>query len=349
MNYIQNKNLGFDKENVIIFKNASSIGDKAPVFKQELLNQSEVVAASYTTHLPSNIYWSSVFKAEGENESDHIVYYSVSDFDYDKVMNFTMKSGRYFSQDFPSDSAAIVINEEAAHIFGWGGNDCNDAVGKILETLDQFGQRDRVEVVGVINNYNFQSLHSPISAMAVRPGSGDNLAVRVQPGNHKATLEKLEQVWKSNLANIPFEYSFLDEDYENMFEKESRMSSIFTIFAILAILIACMGLFGLAAYTAEQRTKEIGIRKVMGASSSNVIGLLTKEFTRLVIISFIIASPIVWYFMKQWLSAFAYKTSMGVWPFIVAGIIALLIAWFTVSYQSIKAAVANPVDSLRDE
>jgi len=349
MNYIQTKNLGFDKENVIVFKNASSIGDQAQVFKQELLNQSEVIAASYTTHIPSNIYWSSAFKAEGENESDHIVYFSLSDFDYDKVMNFTMKSGRYFSRDFPSDSAAIVINEEAAHTFGWGGNDCKDAVGKILETIDQFGGRERVEVVGVINNYNFQSLHSPISAMAVRPGSGDNLIVRVQPGNHKATLENLEKVWKTNLTNIPFEYSFLDQDYEKMFEKESRMSSIFTIFAVLAILIACMGLFGLAAYTAEQRTKEIGIRKAMGASSSNVIGLLTKEFTKLVIISFIIASPIVWYLMKQWLSAFAYKTSMGVWPFIVAGIIALLIAWFTVSYQSVKAAVANPVDSLRDE
>jgi putative ABC transport system permease protein len=134
-----------------------------------------------------------------------------------------------------------------------------------------------------------------------------------------------------------------------MFDKEARMSKIFTIFSILAIVIACMGLFGLAAYTAEQRTKEIGIRKAMGATSSNVVGLLTREFTKLVLISFVIATPIAWYLMKQWFSAFAYRTSMGVWPFILAGFIALMIAWFTVSYQSVKAALANPVDSLRDE
>jgi putative ABC transport system permease protein len=202
----------------------------------------------------------------------------------------------------------------------------------------------------VVENFHFKSLHNPIEGLSIRLGSfGDNLAVRIHPGNHRETLKKFEQLWIENIPNLPFEYSFLDEDYEQMFVKESRMSSIFTIFSILAIVIACMGLFGLAAYTAEQRTKEIGIRKAMGASSSSVVSLLTREFTKLVAISFIVAIPLSWYLMKQWFSAFAYKTSMGVWPFILAGIIAMLIAWFTVSYQSIKAAIANPVDSLRDE
>jgi putative ABC transport system permease protein len=281
---------------------------------------------------------------------DHVLFYGFSDFEYDDLMDFKMKQGRYFSRDFPSDSNAIVINEEAAFALGLNGNDCKDAIGRKLETLNFDGARIKIDIIGVVENYNFKSLHSPVEGLAIRLGSfGDNLAVRVNPGDHRATLKKFEELWKENAPSIPFEYSFLDEDYEQMFVKESRMSSIFTIFSVLAIVIACMGLFGLAAYTAEQRTKEIGIRKAMGASSSSVVSLLTREFTKLVAISFIIATPLSWYLMKQWFNAFAYRTSMGVWPFVLAGIIALLIAWFTVSYQSIKAAIANPVDSLRDE
>ncbi len=350
MNYIQSRNLGFEKENVIVLKNASKMGEKAQSFKQLLENQSEVITASFTTHVPSNTYWSTAYKAQGEDATDHILFYGFSDFDYDKLMDFEMKHGRYFSRDFPSDSTAIVINEEAAFVLGLGGNDSKDAIGVKLETLNFSGKRMVIEIIGVVKNYNFKSLHSPIEGMAIQLGSfGDNLAVRIQPGNHRANLDKIEQLWKENQPSIPFEYSFLDEDYEQMFNKEARMSNIFTIFSILAIVIACLGLFGLAAYTAEQRTKEIGIRKVMGATSKNVVALLTQEFTRLVLISFIIATPLAWYLMQQWFSAFAYRTSMGVWPFILAGFVALLIAWVTVSYQSIRAAIANPVDSLRNE
>jgi putative ABC transport system permease protein len=350
MNFIQNRNLGFNKENVIVIKNASNFGEKKEPFKQVLLNQSEVIAASYTTHVPSNGYWSTAFKAEAEDATDHIFFYCFSDFDYDDMMQFEMKQGRYFSRDFPSDSSAVVINEEAAFSLDLAGNDYQDAIGKKLETLNFDGARLKVEIIGVVKNYNFKSLHSPVEGMAIRLGNfGDNLAVRIKPGDHQATLNKFEQLWKENLPSLPFEYSFLDEDYDHMFIKEARMSTIFTIFSILAIVIACMGLFGLAAYTAEQRTKEIGIRKAMGASSSSVVKLLTKEFTKLVLISLVIATPLAWYFMKQWFNAFAYKTTIGFLPFIIAGLIALLIALFTVSYQSIKAAIANPVDSLRDE
>ena len=350
MSYIQTRNLGFDKENVIVLKNASRFGEKKYPFKQILLDQSEIIDASYTTHVPSQGYWSTAYKAEGDDATDHILFYGFSDFEYDDIMKFQMKQGRYFSRDFPSDSNAVVINEEAAFSLGLSGNDSKDAIGKKLETLNFDGARIKVEVIGVVKNYNFKSLHSPVEGMAIRLGDfGDNLAVRVQPGNHKATLKKIEQLWMENHPALPFEYSFLDEDYERMFQKEARMSTIFSIFSVLAIVIACLGLFGLAAYTAEQRTKEIGIRKAMGASSSSVVGLLTREFTKLVVISFVIATPLAWYLMKGWFNAFAYKTTMGVWPFVFAGFIALLIAWLTVSYQSIKAAIANPVDSLRDE
>ena len=350
MDYIQTRNLGFDKENVIILKNAAKTGGKAQSFKQSLLNQSKVIAASFTTHVPSLQYWTTAFKAEVDDATDHILYYGYSDFDYSEVMGFEIKYGRYFSKDFPSDSSAVVINEEAAFVLGLGGGDSKEAIGEKLETLSFNGERIKLEVVGVIKNFNFKSLHSPVEPLAIQPGDfGDNLAIRIQPGDHRNTLDNIKHIWESNFPSIPFEYSFLDEDYERMFIKEARMSKIFTVFSLLAIFIACMGLFGLAAYTAEQRTKEIGIRKVMGASSSNVVALLTREFTKLVLISFIIATPLAWYLMKQWFSAFAYKTSMGAWPFALAGLIALVIAWFTVSYQSIKAAIANPVDSLRDE
>jgi putative ABC transport system permease protein len=350
MNYIQTRNLGFDKENVIVLKNASQMGEKAQPFKQILESQSEVITASFTTHVPSNPYWTTAYKTEGDEATDHVLFYGFSDFEYAELMDFEIKHGRFFSRDFPSDSNTIVLNEEAAFILGLGGNDGKDAIGKKLETLNFDGERIKIEIIGVVENYNFKSLHSPIEGMAIRLGSfGDNLAVRIHPGNHRATLDKFEQLWKENLPSLPFEYSFLDEDYEEMFVKEARMSNIFTVFSILAIVIACLGLFGLVAYTSEQRTKEIGIRKAMGANSSNIVGLLTQEFAKLILISFVIAIPLAWYLMKQWFSAFAYKTSIGVWPFIAAGLIALLIAGFTVSYQSIKAALANPVDSLRDE
>jgi putative ABC transport system permease protein len=351
MHYIQTKDLGFDKENVIVLKNVSSFRDQSESFKQILLRQSEVIAASYTTQIPSDTYFSSAFKADGGYETDYIMFYGFTDFDYDKVIGFEMKHGRYFSKDFPSDSNALVINEIGAQVLGLGGNDCKDAVGTLVETIaNESGERIKIEIIGVMKNYHFKSLHSPIEALAFRPGNyGDKLAVRIRPGDLRVTIQNIERLWEENLPGIPFEYSFMDEDYDRMFEKEARMSRIFTIFSILAIVIACLGLFGLAAYTAEQRTKEIGIRKAMGASSYSVVNLLTREFTKLVIISFVIAIPLAWYFMNQWFLAFAYKTSMGIWPFMVAGLLALFIAWLTVSYQSVKAAMANPVDSLRDE
>lgn len=350
MDYIQTKNLGFEKENVIIIKNINQLGDQAESFRQELYTRNEIIAASRATHVPSDSYWSSAYKAEGENESDHVTFMSFCGFDYDKALGFDIKHGRYFSEDFPSDSSAIVINEAAAFTFGWTENMGADAIGKKLETINQFGQRDKLTVIGVMTDINFQSLRSEVRGMVIRPGTfGDKMVIRVNPGNHRNTVEMLETMWKKYLPMVTFEYSFLDEDYGKMFSKETRMSTVFSIFAVLAILIACMGLLGLAAFTAEQRTKEIGIRKVMGASSKNVVSMLTMEFTKLIMIAFVIAIPISWYLMKQWFNGFAYKTDMGIWPFILSGLIALLISWITVSYQSIKAALANPVNSLRNE
>jgi putative ABC transport system permease protein len=207
-----------------------------------------------------------------------------------------------------------------------------------------------MEVIGVVRNFNFETLKNEVRPMAMYLNTrGPYLVVRTEAGNPKEIISSIRNVWTEQAPWVPFEYSYLDEQFNRMFDKEARLGTVFTIFTMLAILVACLGLFGLAAYTSEQRTKEIGIRKAMGASTSNVVRMLTREFTRLVLISFLLAIPIAWYFMNEWLKAFAYKTSMGIWPFLAAGLTAIVIAWLTVSYQSYRAARANPVESLRME
>jgi putative ABC transport system permease protein len=352
LNYVQNKNLGFEKENVIILNNAWDVGENKDVLKHEILKIPQVVSAGYTNRLPSDGYPSNAQKAEGENESDHSVSYSMVDYDYQETLQLIMKHGRFFSRDFPSDSSAIVINGAAAHAFGWGEDGGKYAIGKKIEMINpQLGDaRNIYEVIGVVSDYNYQSLHSEIRPLSLllydRTGF---LAVRVKPGDHREALASIIKTWKEIVPELPFDYRFLDEKYDYTFNKEKRLGTIFSVFTILAIVVACLGLFGLAAYTAAQRTKEIGIRKTMGASTFNLIRMLNMQYTKLVILAFLIGTPVSWYAMYKWLEAFAYKTDIGFWPFLLSGFAALLIAWVTVSYQSFRAAIANPVDSLRNE
>jgi putative ABC transport system permease protein len=351
MHYIRNKDVGFGKENVVILNNGYNLGERSEVVKQQIINLDQVTSASFATHVPSQLYWSSAHKAEGDMESDHIVFFSLVDYDYQETLKLDMQYGRFFSRDFPSDSSAIIINEAAAYVFGWTEDDGKEAIGKYIETIRAAdGGRSRFEVIGVVRNFNFETLKNEVRPMAMYLNTrGPYLVVRTKPGNPKEVISSIRKIWVEQAPWAPFEYNFLDEQYNRMFDKEARLGTVFTIFTMLAILVACLGLFGLAAYTSEQRTKEIGIRKAMGASTSNVVGMLTKEFTKLVLISFLLAIPIAWYFMHEWLKAFAYKTDIGVWPFLVAGLMAILISWLTVSYQSIRAAKANPVESLRNE
>jgi putative ABC transport system permease protein len=351
LHYIQNKDLGFEKENVIILNNGWDVGKLKDPLKQEILNNENVVSASYATRLPSDTYGSNAQKAEGDNEQDHRVNLAYVDYNYDKTLGLSLKHGRFFSEDFPSDSAAIIINEAAAHIFGYSGNDCADAIGKKIEMINtRLGNRIKYEVVGVVKDYNFEGLQSKIEPLSLCLYHNTGfLTIRLKPGNTKAMLSNMEKIWKEHVPWLKFDYNFLDEKFARTFEREERLSSIFSIFTILAIIVGCLGLFGLAAYTAEQRTKEIGIRKAMGATSNSVVNMLNKEFTKLVLVAFVLVVPITWYLMDKWLEVFAYKTPIGIWPFFIGGAVAILIAWMTVSYQSIKAAIANPVDSLRNE
>lgn len=352
LNYVQNRNLGFEKENVIILNNGWDVGENKNVLKNEILNIPQVVSACYTNRLPSDGYPSNAQKAEGEDESDHAVSYSMVDYDYQKTLQLNMKHGRFYSRDFPSDSSAIVINEAAAHTFGWGEEGGKYAIGKKIEMINSHlgNNRNTYEVIGVVSDYNYQSLHSEIRPLSLllydRTGF---LAVRVKPGDPRQALASIRKIWKEIVPELPFDYRFLDEKYEQTFNKEERLGTIFSVFTILAIVVACLGLFGLAAYTAEQRTKEIGVRKTMGATTFNLIRMLNMQYTKLVFIAFLMATPVSWYVMYKWLQVFAYKTSIGFWPFLLSGFAALLITWGTVSYQSFKAAKTNPVESLRNE
>ena len=334
-----------------MLNNGWDVGEYQNVLKQELLKNENIISVSYATRLPSDGFGSVAQKAEGENESDHKVNIVYVDYDFDKTLGINIKHGRFYSEFYPSDSMGIVINEAAANIFGFSENDCEEAIGKKIEMINsQNGSRDFYTVIGVVRDFNFTGFHSEIEPLSILLYQNTGfLAVRTKPGNPNLVLSEIEKIWKDLVPWLQFDYNFLDERFARTYERETRLGTIFSIFTILAIIVGCLGLFGLAAYTAEQRTKEIGIRKVMGATTQSVVNMLNKEFTKLVVIAFIIVIPISWYFLNKWLEIFAFKTSIGIWPFLAGGILAILIAWLTVSYQSIKAAITNPVDSLRNE
>jgi putative ABC transport system permease protein len=351
MDYISNLNVGFNKENVIVISNAWGLGNNMEAFKWELINHPDVQNASYTYCVPSKSFNSTVTKAEGDLETDHQIFTNRADYDFLETMGMETVSGRNFSRDMASDSSAVLVNEAAVKALGWSNGDPEEALGKYIEMMHgKLGSRVKYNVIGVIKDFNYESLKSEIRPLAVFLfRKAYYLTVRIKSDNIPQTLNMLESKWKGMATDAPFEYSFLDQSFEKLYQAEQKLGQIFGIFTTMAIFIACLGLIGLAAYTAEQRTKEIGIRKVMGASIPNVLAMLNKEFIKLVAIAIIIASPIAWYLMQKWLSNFVYKTEIGVWPFIFAAVLAIVITMITVGYQSLKAALANPVNSLKTE
>lgn len=350
MRFVSEKNLGFDKENVIVIENARELGNGYQVFKNELLSIPQVSNVCVSQRIPSVIFNSPVCTPEGGVGVDIPVFTNEIDYDYIDTYKMEIVRGRNFSRDMPSDSTAILINENAARRFGWT-EDGADPVGKYVEMIrPNYGTRSKLYVVGVVKDFHFESLKSDISAnvMLLWP-KGNFVSVRVKPGNFTALINAFESSWKKIAPGVPFRYSYLDQRFEELYKSEQKLGQIFALFTSIAIFIACLGLLGLAAYTTEQRTKEIGIRKAMGASVPNVIAMLNKEFIRLVLVAIVLGSPIAWYFMQKWLGNFVYKTDIGWWPFLAAGGLAIAIAALTVGFQSFKAATMNPVNSLRNE
>lgn len=341
LNFIQNKNLGFDKEQLVVIPISNREAQKAyPALKTELVRNSDILSISAGTNIPGQSINHDSFLPEGHAEKETIGHILV-DYDYIKTLGLEIREGRDFSKEYRDDAAgAHLLNEEAAKMLGWA-----SPVGKRLSP--------KGAVIGVVKNFHFLSKHQKIDPLVISllPQSEYILSViiKIRPDHIKETLDFLKDKWRAFVPGRPLNYYFLEEKYEALYRKEQKLSSLFNSFTGLAIFIACLGLFGLASYTAEQRTKEIGIRKVLGASVANLIRLLSLEFTKWVIVANVIAWPVAYYALRRWLQNFAYRTTIGLWTFVLAAALAFVIALLTVSFQAVKAALANPVESLRYE
>ncbi|WP_226999085.1 ABC transporter permease [Flavisolibacter tropicus] len=351
LNYIQNKKLGFSKDQVLVIDNTYALANNTTAFKNELVKNSGVINASYSDYLPvsNSSRNDQTFSKEAVIDAKsglNMQYWTVDD-QYIPTMGMNVVKGRNFSSQHLTDSNAVIINETTAKILGY-----EDPIGKLIYTIDDIstGRMISFTIIGVVQNFNFESLKESIGPLCMRFGKSTGLAsFKVKADKASNIINQAEGFWKTMAPGIPFHYRFLDESFDEMYRAEQRIGKIALIFSSLAIFIACLGLFGLAAYIAEQRTKEIGIRKVLGASVTSIVSLLSKDFIKLVSIAFLIAAPLAGWFMYNWLQDFAYRTPLSWWIFLVAAIIALLIAVLTISMQSIKAALVNPVKNLRTE
>ncbi|HUR10685.1 MAG TPA: ABC transporter permease [Flavitalea sp.] len=350
LNYIQNKKLGFNKEQVLTIHDTYVLGNNINAFKNEGLKQRGVVSATISNFLPvPSSRNDNSFFPEGEITNEKAVSMQLWSIDHDYINTLGMEiiHGRNFSKDFPTDSGALIINETAARLFGY-----TDPIGKKISTYKDIQTKEMktYTVVGLVKNFHYESLRQNVGALCLTldPSTGAT-SFRISTDHVESTIKSIEQLWKKMAPGESFTYSFLNEDFSNMYRAEQRVGRIFISFALFAIFIACLGLFGLATYAAEQRTKEIGIRKVLGATVTNVASMLSKDFLKLVIIAAVFAFPLSWWMMHRWLEDFAFRIDIGWWVFIAAGGIALLIALITVSFQAVKAAVRNPVKSLRTE
>ncbi|QDK77953.1 FtsX-like permease family protein [Spirosoma sp. KCTC 42546] len=352
LNFIQQKELGFTKESVVKLKGAFFLGNNTEAFKAEVAKLSGVTGVGGTTNTPGEDgFFGITFRKNGENETV-TGKGCVVDEQYLQTMQMSMLAGRPFSRQF-DDSLSVILNEEAARQIG-----LTDPIGKQITSPDNFvqnnGQPVTYTVVGIVRNFHFGSLHQRISPLFVLNDRlfkkvDNQLVVRVRTDEPEAIVGQMESLWKRYLPDQPFHYSYLATDWSDLYKSEQVAQRIFGLFAMLAIFIACMGLLGLAIYVIRLRTKEIGVRKVLGASIPSLVALLSKDFLKLVLIAIVIAAPIAWYIMSQWLQDFAYKIDMEWWMFAVAGLLAVSIALLTVSFQSIKAALMNPVKSLKSE
>lgn len=346
LNYMQNKKLGYDKEQVLVLPDGRLLGNNQTPFKEQLLRDSRVVAATIARSVPGGAFMDGTQIYPKHNNSNgteiHANIYHV-DYDYLNTLGIQIVQGRNLSKEFGSDSSAVVINESAAHELGWT---TEDAVGK---TIVRSGQQE-FKIVGVVADFNYASVKQKIAPlMMMLGGNNGGFIVKIKTTDVTGFLADLKKQWNSFNPQGPLEYNFLDDQFAALYASELRTQQIFTAFAVIAIIIACLGLFGLSAFIIEQRTKEIGIRKVLGASVQQVLLLVSKEFLLLVGLAFVISIPVTWWAMSKWLQDYAYRININVWVFAIAGIAALFIAVATISFQAIKAALSNPVKSLRTE
>ncbi|HTH57833.1 MAG TPA: ABC transporter permease [Cyclobacteriaceae bacterium] len=346
LTYMQDKDLGLDKSNVLIVQNMDRLEKTRMAFRNEVKNLAGVQSVSFTNNSFPGVNNTTVFREKG-NKVDHLTGRYLADWDQLDVLKFKMSAGRFFSRDFKTDTSTAVVNEAFVKEFGW-----SNPIGQ--EVLDFSGNNDPskpevVKVIGVVKDFNFETLKDKVRPIIVRLAKEGRVLLVRYDGNPRQLTESIEKIWRQSASGEPFEFSFMDDGFDKLFRAEQRLRNLFTVFSMLAISIACLGLFALAAFTTEQRTKEIGIRKTMGASVAGLTFHLSKEFMVLVLIAMIPAIGFGWYLADSWLADFPYRIGLSPLMFLGAALVAVVIAGLTVSYQSLKAANAKPVNSLRYE
>ena len=343
--YIQSTTPGYTKENVIRFNSEGNLQGKEETFAAELRNLPGVANASFTQHnVVGRNYATSGFSWDGNVATDQAVFFEgfFGGYNFIETLGMQMTAGRSFSKDYGAEDNKIILNESAVKTMG-----LKQPVGATIK-----GYGTNYQVIGVVKDFHFESLHELVKPSFIMLNTGspyNKMMVRIKSGNQKETIAQIQHLYESFNPGFPFTYAFLDEAYQKQYETEVRVSLLSEYFSVLAILISCLGLFGLVAFTAQKRQKEIGIRKVIGASVNGITFMLTKDFLQLVLIAVLIASPLAYYLMAQWLNSFAYRINMGPAVFVIAIAAVTLITILTVSFQAIKAALANPVKSLRSE
>jgi len=350
LKYMRSRELGFNREQVLVIHGAYEAGDPIKSFRQELLKLSGVVDATLSGDLPASGggYSQNGWFRDQSMDAKRVTVMTTLFVDehYIPTLGMKMVKGRNFSKDFPTDSVGIILNESAAALLGM-----KDPVNETMyRPKDNNMTPLAMHVVGVVKDFNYNSMHEKVGPLIMRLADNrGKMAIRLRPGTATAMVHQIEAKWQTMARGLPFSYTFMDNDFNNLYHAEQQTGQVFITFALFAILIACLGLFGLVTYAAEQRMKEIGVRKVLGAKVAGIVALLSKDFTRLVLISALIAFPLAWWGMHQWLQSFAYRIGLSWWVFVVAGSGAMLIALLTVSVQTVRAALANPVKSLRSE
>jgi putative ABC transport system permease protein len=356
LDFMMNREIGMDIDQVLVVerpgispRDRSEFNSSVDVFRNELKKSSSVAGVTTSVTIPGKEReYKAIVKKYGAGD-DELVSLRFNSMDYNFIDVFKMKiiSGRAFSEDFTTDrDTAVIISESASRLLGF--KYVEDAVG---QTLAIPGFRWNPIVVGVVNDYHQESLKKPLdpSIFYCNPYGGEFYSMRIQTSDLPGTIDHIRQSWTKAFPGNPMDYFFLDDYFNKQYDNEKKFGRLFSVFASLAVIVGCLGLFGLSAYTASQRTKEIGVRKAMGSSEGGIFFLLSKEYMKLIIVAIIIAVPLVWITMESWITSFPYQTTISPMEFIVAGLSVLIVSLSTVSFQTLKAARTNPVDSLRQE
>jgi putative ABC transport system permease protein len=353
LRYLEQTSLGYDKEHIITIPYNNFLNTPYEAFRNELLQNSDIKDVARSSRIPTGRLLDAMGASTNAGDSlrpiTATIKYVASDYDFVTTYGVKIVAGRNFSRAYGTDTSNFLLNESSVSAIGW--KTPGEAIGKDFKYGPIKGK-----VIGVMGDFHFESLRQKIVPLVlINPATSANqsffnsLSLKVSGHNIAGTLAVVEKIWRKYLPEIPYQYTFLDENFANLYESEQRQGTLFTVFACIAIVIACLGLFGLSAFAITQRVKEIGVRRVLGAKVNTIVTLLSKDFLKLVLIAALIAFPVAWYAMSQWLQDFAYRTSIQWWVFILSAVLALIVALGTISYHAIKAAVANPATSLRSE